>query len=155
MLKNSVKKHFCFFKHFYLRCSPLSLIFLEKASNLSPMIVITRPGVKKAEDRPEQKTTSLWLLMETLSDRESAEVLSIDMHLWGPCKFGTRAVSGLRSHLRSHTTRAHWVSQEQATIKDLTHLARIVCFSHTFENNFRIKQKFRNFLKECCCLTSC
>ena len=92
--------------------------------------------------------------METLSDQESAEVLSIDMHLWGPCKFGTRAVSGLRSHLRSHTTRAHWVSQEQATIKDLTHLARIVCFSQTFENNFIIKQKFNKFLKEGYCLTS-
>ena len=30
----------------------------------------------------------------------------------------------------------------------------IVCYSHTFENNLRIKQKSTKYLKESCCLAS-
>ena len=33
-------------------------------------------------------------------------------------------------------------------------LEYIVCFSHTFVNNLRIKRKFRKYLKESCCLDS-
>ena len=32
-------------------------------------------------------------------------------------------------------------------------LERIVCYSHTFEHNLRIKRKFTKYLKESCCLT--
>ena len=33
-------------------------------------------------------------------------------------------------------------------------LKRIVCYSHTFQNNLGIKQKLTKYLKESCCLTS-
>ena len=33
-------------------------------------------------------------------------------------------------------------------------LESIVCYSHTFENNLGIKQKFKKKLKESCCLAS-
>ena len=33
-------------------------------------------------------------------------------------------------------------------------LESVVCYSHTFQNNFGIKQKFTKYLKESCCLTS-
>ena len=33
-------------------------------------------------------------------------------------------------------------------------LEGIVCFPHTYEDNFRIKQKFPKYLKESCCLAS-
>ena len=33
-------------------------------------------------------------------------------------------------------------------------LESIVCYSHTFENNFGIEHKFTKYLKESCCLVS-
>ena len=33
-------------------------------------------------------------------------------------------------------------------------LESVVCYSHTFENNFGMKQKFTKYLKESCCLAS-
>ena len=38
------------------------------------------------------------------------------------------------------------------TLRDT--LESIVCYSHTFENNLKIKQKLTKYLKESCCLAS-